>query len=139
MRGPIPSLLALCFVAIASAADAATIYLCRAYGGGEFWSSDHCHGRSASIVRMANVPDGMPFQQQVELVAGQLRQAETRNRQEDQERERLQQCAQLKTERDQIWSRYGNWQFQKGDVIGQDRTRWKVIESEQRRLNCQQR
>lgn len=126
-------------LACALPVDAATIYLCRAHGGGEFWSAEHCHKRSASIVRMASVPDGMPFEQQVRLVDGQLRKDEARNRQEDQERERLQQCAQLKAERDQIWGRYGNWQFQKGEVIGQDRTRWKVIESEQRRLNCQQR
>ncbi len=128
-----------CLLAIASAAEAATLYLCRGYGGGEFWSSDHCHKRSANIVRMANVPDGMPFEQQVQLVAGQLRNTEARNRQDDLEHDRLQQCAQLKAERDHIWSRYGNWQFQQGDVIGQDRTRWKVIEAEQRRLNCQQR
>lgn len=44
-----------------------TIYLCRDYGGGTFWASDHCNQHKALIVRIMSVPAGMPFQQQVEL------------------------------------------------------------------------
>lgn len=52
---------------IAGNASAATIYLCRAYGGGSFWSNAHCHQQRAVILRMTTVPDGMPFDQQVDL------------------------------------------------------------------------
>lgn len=45
----------------------ATIYLCRAYSGGSFWSSSHCSQKSALIERIVSVPDGMPFDQQVHL------------------------------------------------------------------------
>jgi hypothetical protein len=45
----------------------ATIYLCKSYSGGMFWSSAHCQHRQALIERMVSVPDGMPFEQQVEL------------------------------------------------------------------------
>lgn len=44
-----------------------TIYLCRDYGGGTFWASDHCNQHKALIVRIMSVPAGMPFEQQVEL------------------------------------------------------------------------
>lgn len=45
----------------------ATIYLCRAYSGGSFWSSSHCSQKSALIERIVSVPDDMPFDQQVHL------------------------------------------------------------------------
>jgi hypothetical protein len=139
MKRAILAMGALCLAALSPAASAATIYLCRAYSGGEFWSSVHCNQKSALIVRMANVPDGVPFEQQVRIVEGHLQRTEVRNRQEDQERGRARQCAQLKVERDQIWSRYSNWQYQPNEVVGPDRTRWKAIEVEQQRLNCPQR
>lgn len=47
--------------------NAATIYMCRAYSGGSFWSSAHCRTHNALIERTASVPDGMPFAQQVQL------------------------------------------------------------------------
>ena len=51
-----------------------TIYLCRDYSGGSFWASDHCNRHNALIDRMVSVPEGMPFEQQVQL-AEQRRQA----------------------------------------------------------------
>lgn len=44
-----------------------TIYLCRDYGGGSFWSSSHCHEHKALVDRMDSVPEGIPFEQQVQL------------------------------------------------------------------------
>lgn len=46
---------------------AATIYMCKAYSGGTFWSSAHCNTHNALIERMVNVPDSLPFEQQVRL------------------------------------------------------------------------
>ena len=48
-------------------AFADTVYLCRAYGGGEFWSRAHCHQHEALVLRMSTVPSGLPFAQQVRL------------------------------------------------------------------------
>lgn len=50
-----------------SAAQAATIYLCKAYSGGTFWADVHCNRHQAHIERMFSVPDGMPFDQKVAL------------------------------------------------------------------------
>ena len=54
-------------------AEAGTIYLCRAYSGGTFWASNHCRQHNALIERIVTVPDGMPFDQQVDLGNQQLR------------------------------------------------------------------
>lgn len=48
-------------------AEAGTLYLCKAYNGGTFWSQAHCSQHSALIERMVSVPDSLPFDQQVNL------------------------------------------------------------------------
>lgn len=53
-----------------------TLYLCQAYGGGQFWTRQHCRQRDALVERMESVPSGMPFEQQVEL--GRQRLAQSR-------------------------------------------------------------
>ena len=60
-------LFAGCLLLLSSAAEAGTIYLCRAYSGGDFWSSVHCSQKQSLFLRSFGVPDDMPFNQQVEL------------------------------------------------------------------------
>jgi hypothetical protein len=48
-------------------ARADTVYLCRSYSGGRFWSERPCAERQALIDRMVSVPAGLPFDQQVKL------------------------------------------------------------------------
>lgn len=50
-----------------AATHAATIYFCKGYTGGTFWSDTTCSKQKATIDRMMTVPDGMPFEQQVQL------------------------------------------------------------------------
>ena len=57
-------------------AQAGAIYLCKAYSGGTFWAQQQCSQHSALIERIANVPDSLPFNQQVEI-AQQQRNAAT--------------------------------------------------------------
>jgi hypothetical protein len=55
-------------IALAStSANAASIYLCRSYGGGSFWSSAQCSKSNALMERIVTVPDNMPFEQQVQI------------------------------------------------------------------------
>lgn len=49
------------------AAVAEPLYLCKAYSGGLFWSAAHCSTKQATIDRIVEVPEGMPFDQQVQL------------------------------------------------------------------------
>lgn len=46
---------------------AESIYLCKGYSGGTFWAKKHCNQHKALIERIVSVPDGMPFDQQVNL------------------------------------------------------------------------
>jgi hypothetical protein len=44
-----------------------TIYLCKDYSGGTFWASNHCNQHDALIDRMVSVPEGIPFEQQIQI------------------------------------------------------------------------
>lgn len=54
-----------------------TLYLCRSYSGGEFWSNGHCHEQRALIVRMSRVPPQLPFEQQVHIAQSEARAAQS--------------------------------------------------------------
>lgn len=54
-------------VCAAGPALAGTLYRCKAYTGGLFWSRHHCQAHGALIERVAPVPDGLPFATQVRL------------------------------------------------------------------------
>jgi hypothetical protein len=56
-----------------------TIYLCQSYGGGQFWTREHCAQRDALVERMETVPSGMPFEQQVEMAQNQRNSAQARS------------------------------------------------------------
>lgn len=51
-----------------------TLYLCQAYGGGQFWTREHCRQQDALVERMESVPDAMPFDHQVTLAQSRLAQ-----------------------------------------------------------------
>jgi hypothetical protein len=128
-------LLALVFPVIASAN---TIYHCTAYSGGTFWSSKHCHTHNALIDRTANVPTGIPWDQQVKIAESQRSAASIQAGPDVAQGDKATKCAGLKLERDKIWSKYSNWQYQAPEVVGPDRQRTIAIQSEQRRLGCLQ-
>jgi hypothetical protein len=48
-------------------AHADTIYLCKAYSGGMFWSSATCGSQKATIDRIVTVPDGMSWDQKMAM------------------------------------------------------------------------
>lgn len=52
-----------------------TIYLCKAYSGGSFWSTATCSSQKASIDRMTSVPASLDFQQQIAIARGEAAEA----------------------------------------------------------------
>jgi len=52
-----------------------TIYLCKAYSGGTFWSDTTCGTQRATIDRMTSVPASLPFDQQVAIARGEAQEA----------------------------------------------------------------
>lgn len=60
-------------------AHSGSLYLCRAYSGGTFWSAAHCNQHSALIESIVSVPASLPFDQQVKLAEQQRQQTTTTN------------------------------------------------------------
>ncbi len=58
-------------------ATADTLYLCKSYGGGMFWSNTHCRQHNALIDRIESVPSGLSFDQQVEIARSQSNAAQS--------------------------------------------------------------
>ncbi len=127
---------ALAALPFAAAAD--TIYHCKAYSGGTFWAQQHCSKHQALIDRIATVPSNLPWDQQVAIAEAQRNNAAAvvKAQTTESSANKQDQCARLKAERDKIWSRYTNWQFQPPEVVGPDRARTIGIQAEQSRLGC---
>ena len=119
--------------------SADTIYLCKDYGGGTFWASTTCGNHKALIDRIVNVPGGLTFNQQVQIAEGQRNAVNSQQAVEAAQSTTSTKCGALKFEREKIWSRYSNWQYQKPEVVGPDRLRTLDIEAEQRALGCPNR
>lgn len=54
-----------------------TVYGCKADDGGMFWASSTCSEHGASMDRMTSVPEGLPFDQQVQIAEDRRRALET--------------------------------------------------------------
>jgi hypothetical protein len=113
-----------------------TIYHCRAYSGATFWANTACSNHKALIDRMATVPSGITWDQKVQIAEGQRQAATGQSGVDSIQSDAASRCAVLKSERDKIWSRYSNWQYQAPEVIGPDRQRTLAIQSQQRLLGC---
>ena len=125
---------ALLLLPFSGSAD--TIYHCKDYGGGTFWANTACSNHKALIDRIATVPGGLTFNQQVRIAEGQRNAASQAIAVQEQQSSVDITCAQLKAERDKIWSRYSNWQYQAPEVVGPDRQRTIAIQAQQQRLGC---
>ncbi|KWT70797.1 hypothetical protein [Variovorax sp. WDL1] len=119
----------------ASTAQAATIYLCKAYNGATFWSQAHCSKHNALIDRIEQVAD-VPWDQQVQQ-AEQAKAARSRQSQSvDAESSRAARCAHLVAERNTIEGRYTNWQWQPPEVINPDQQRMRALRGELAANRC---
>jgi hypothetical protein len=58
------------------AASADTIYLCKAYSGGMFWSSKPCGQQQATVDRFVTVPSNMSWEDKVEMGKASVAQAQ---------------------------------------------------------------
>ncbi|MDO8769447.1 MAG: hypothetical protein Q7K57_12230 [Burkholderiaceae bacterium] len=114
-----------------------TIYLCKAYSGGIFWSSAYCGTQQALIDRTATVPGSLPFDQQVQIAEAQRAAAlPLYNQKSVAVVSASERCAALKKEREIIEARYSNWKWQPLEVINPDQNRMRGLRSEQQQLKC---
>lgn len=116
-------------------AQAATIYLCRAYNGASFYAADLCSNHQAFIDTIEHVAD-VPFAQQVQQAQQAHSQAAVNAQAQANASDINIRCVQLANEKRQIESRYSNWQWQPPEVINPDQKRQRGIDSELRRNGC---
>lgn len=134
---PIPAQTPAAQEARGSAPGSDTIYRCKAYAGGLFWSSAYCETQQALVDRIVTVPRGMPFGQQVQIAEAQYAEVSAViNQQPTAAAQIADRCAALKWERDAIEGRYSKGQWQPPEVVNPDQTRMRGLRAEQARLGC---
>jgi len=128
-------LLILIALFFAAHANAATIYLCKAYNGSTFWTDGTCSSRNAFIERIENVAD-VPFDQQVEQAQRNMNRSGHNASTNAQAAGTDQYCGRLINELNEIEGRYSKGYWQSVDTVNQDQKRTIAIRSELRRNNC---
>lgn len=128
-------LLLLIALFFAAHANAATIYLCKAYNGSTFWTDGTCSSRNAFIERIENVAD-VPFDQQVEQAQRNMNRSGHSASTNAQAVGTDQYCGRLINELNEIEGRYSKGYWQPVDTVNQDQKRTIAIRSELRRNNC---
>lgn len=123
---------------LATSAFSATLYQCRAYSGGSFWSEQPCDSRQAAIESRHTVPDGLPFKEQVRLVEQASKQTASVQANEEKERERRRKCAAIDSELNQIQGRYNLGQHVPIEQVNQDQKRSRDLKSQRSANKCYQ-
>lgn len=117
-------------------AQAATIYLCKAYNGSMFWAQAHCNQHNAFIERIETVADGVSWEQQVQQAESGKAARASQSKVKNSDYQRQVKCSQLIVERNKIESRYTNWQWQPPEVINPDQQRMRGLRAEWASNGC---
>lgn len=133
------SFLASVLLLASSVSSGATIYECRAYNGSSFFSTGPCGQHNALGVALHTVPDGMPFDQQVKTIEDAQKRKVSGTQQEDTNRARLGQCAQIDRELKDLQVKYTNWQYVPIDEVNADQGRERDLKSRRSQLQCYSR
>lgn len=122
----------------ATSAFSGTLYKCRAYSGGSFWSGTACDARLAAIESRRTVPDGMSLKEQIKFVEQAEKQSNTERASETKEFERRKKCGSIDDELNQIQNRYSNGQYVPVDQVNADQKRTRDLKSQRSANRCYQ-
>ena len=118
-------------------ADAANIYRCKTYSGGNYWSENACSKSNGVMVDMLQVPDGMSFAEQSRIADQIYKDRQQTQSAAEQDRSRSQQCSAIDRELDEIWSNYKNGQYVPADKVSVHQKRTGELKSLRTKLGCQ--
>jgi hypothetical protein len=119
-----------------SDALAAKIYHCRAYSGGEFFSTGPCGQQQSLGLGVYSVPDGMPFNQQVDLVRQRLGQSANAQARDDQELARNNDCSSIKRQLEDLAKKYSSGRYVPVDEVNADQTKEWQLKQRRSSLRC---
>jgi len=130
--------LGICLLLLAAQqqAAAATVYHCRAYAGGEFFSSRHCGSQSAVILGAYNVPSTMPFNQQVDIAKQQIQQNSGVTQREIASTEKRTQCATVNEELLRLTKKYESGDYVPVSEVNVDQALQRKLKADASRLRC---
>ncbi len=115
---------------------AAKLYHCRAYAGGDFYSSQPCSGQRAAAIASYDAPDSMPFEQQVKLIEAKSSRAASARAKEAEENVRAQQCASIERELEALSRKYTSWQYVPVNEVNADQARERKLKQQRSALQC---
>ncbi len=116
--------------------SAAKIYHFRAYVGGEFFSNRPCAQQQAAGIGAYDVPDSMPFNQQVDLVKQRLGQSTAARSADDQALSRQRECAAIERELGDLARKYSSWQHVPVPEVNADQARERQLKVRRSQLGC---
>ena len=120
-------------------ANSATIFECEALSSGRFYSTGECSTHRAVIVTRHKVPDGLPFEQQVDLINKTKTSKAAMQSSTNQTFERNNQCAGIDSELNRLQGKYTNWQYVPIDEVNSDQQKERDLKTRRSQLGCASR
>lgn len=116
--------------------SAAIIFECEAVSSGRFYSTNDCTAHRAVIVSRHTVPDGLPFEQQVDLINKRHTSRNSAQTAENQANEKNRQCAGIDYELQIIQKKYTSWQYVPIDEVNADQTKERDLRAKRLKFGC---
>lgn len=132
MKKTLVSLMALTVYLMALPARSAQIYECVAIGGGEFYSTGRCSEHKAVGRIIHQVPDGLPFDQQVDIIN---KRKGAEQKQED-TFSKLQECSSFADELAALNKKYAQGNYVEVNEVNRDQARHRELKSRQASRGC---
>lgn len=127
---------AVVLLVLSAQVGAATIFECEALSSGRFYSSGDCAGHRAVIVSRHQVPDGLPFDQQVDLINKKQSAKKSSQVAADQVFDRNQKCAGIDADLKRLQEKYTNWQYVPVDQVNADQQIERDLKNKRSQLGC---
>lgn len=136
MKNTLVSLVALALGLVALPANSAQVYECVAIGGGEFYSTARCSDHKAVGRIIHQVPDGLPFDQQVDIINKRKRAEQKKKQSQDDTRSKEQECRFLADELATLNRKYAQGNYVEINEVNRDQARHRELKSRQASRGC---
>jgi hypothetical protein len=121
---------------IALPVKSAQIYECVAFGGGDFYSTDRCSEHRAAGRVIHQVPDGLPFNQQVDLINKRKNAEQSQNQQQEDASAKRAECRFVADALQSLDQKYAKGDYVEINEVNRDQRRNRELKSKQSSLGC---
>lgn len=136
MKKTLVSLVASALGLMALPASSAQIYECVAIGGGEFYSTGRCSDHKALGRIIHQVPDGLPFDQQVDIINKRKGAEQSQKKKEDDTFSKQQECRFFADELAALNTKYAQGTYVEINEVNRDQARHRELKSRQASRGC---